>query len=37
MKELGSNFCFIGSEYKMIGDSYHKIDLLLFNIREINK
>ena len=34
MKELGNNFSFIGSEYKIkIGDSYHKIDLLLFNIK----
>ena len=34
MKELGNSFCFIGSEYKVrIGDNYHKIDLLLFNIK----
>lgn len=34
MYELGSNFSFIGSEYKIkIGDSYHKIDILLFNIK----
>lgn len=34
MRELGSSFSFIGSEYKIkIGDSYHKIDLLLFNIK----
>lgn len=34
MKELGSSFSFIGSEYKIkIGDNYHKIDLLLFNIK----
>ena len=34
MKELGNSFSFIGSEYKIkIGDSYHKIDLLLFNIK----
>ena len=34
MKELGNNFSFIGSEYKIkIVDTYHKIDLLLFNIR----
>ena len=34
MRELGNNFSFIGSEYKIkIGDNYHKIDLLLFNIR----
>ena len=33
MKELGSSFCFIGSEYKIkIGDRYNYIDLLLFNI-----
>ena len=34
MTELGSRFSFIGSEYKIkIGNSYHKIDLLLFNIK----
>ena len=34
MHELGNSFCFIGSEYKIkIGDSYHKIDILLFNIK----
>ena len=34
MKELGNSFSFIDSEYKIkIGDSYHKIDLLLFNIK----
>ena len=34
MKELGSSFCFIGSEYKIkIGDRYNYIDLLLFNIK----
>ena len=34
MRELGNSFSFIGSEYKIkIGDSYHKIDLLLFNIK----
>ena len=34
MKEVGNAFSFIGSEYKIkIGDSYHKIDLLLFNIK----
>ncbi len=34
MKELGNGFCFIGSEYKIkIGDNYHRIDLLLFNIK----
>lgn len=33
MKELGSNFSFIDSEYKIkIGDRYNYIDLLLFNI-----
>ena len=33
MKELGNSFCFVGSQYKVkIGYSYHKIDLLLFNI-----
>ena len=33
MKELENSFCFVGSQYKVkIGDSYHKIDLLLFNI-----
>ena len=32
MKELGNNFCFIGSEYKIkIGNNYNFIDLLLFN------
>ena len=32
MKELGNNFCFIGSEYKIkIEDRYNYIDLLLFN------
>ena len=32
MKELGSSFCFIGSEYKIkIGDRYNYIDLLLYN------
>lgn len=32
MKELGSSFSFIGSEYKIkIGNSYNYIDLLLFN------
>ena len=32
MKELGSSFCFVGSEYKIkIGNIYHYIDLLLFN------
>jgi len=34
MKELGNSFSFIGCEYKIkIGDHYHKIDLLLFNIK----
>lgn len=33
MKELGNNFSFIGSEYKIkIGDTFNYIDLLLFNI-----
>ena len=33
MKELGNSFSFIGSEYKIkMGDRYHLIDLLLFNI-----
>lgn len=33
MNELGNNFCFIGSEYKIkLGDRYNYIDLLLFNI-----
>jgi len=33
MKELGTSFCFIGSEYKIkIGDRYNYIDLLFFNI-----
>ena len=34
MKELGSGFSFIGSEYKIkIGSRYNYIDLLLFNIK----
>ena len=34
MSELGNNFSFIWSEYKIkIGDTYHKIDLLFFNIK----
>ena len=34
MKELGTSFCFIGSEYKIkIGDRNYYIDLLLFNIK----
>ena len=33
MKELGNNFSFIDSEYKIkLGNSYNYIDLLLFNI-----
>ena len=33
MKELGTTFSFIGSEYKIrIGNSFNYIDLLLFNI-----
>ena len=33
MKELGNNFSFIGSEYKIkVDDRYNYIDLLLFNI-----
>ena len=33
LKELGSGFCYIGSEYKIkIGDKYNYIDLLLYNI-----
>ena len=33
MKELGSSFCFVGSEYKIrIGNTYNYIDLLLYNI-----
>lgn len=34
MKELGTSFSFIGSEYRIkIGDRNHYIDLLLFNIK----
>ena len=34
MKELGSSFSFIDSEYKIkIGDRYNYIDILLFNIK----
>ena len=34
MKELGNGYSFIDDEYKIkIGDTYHKIDLLLFNIK----
>ena len=33
MKELGTNFCFIGKEYPIkLGDRYNYIDLLLYNI-----
>lgn len=32
MKELGNNFCFVGSEYKINFGNYHNyVDLLLFN------
>ena len=34
MKELGNGYSFIDDEYKIkIGDTYHKIDLLFFNIK----
>jgi len=34
LKELGSDFCYIGNEYKIkIGDRYNYIDLLLYNIK----
>ena len=34
MKELGNDFCFVDSEYKIkIGDTYNYIDLLLYNIK----
>ena len=34
MKELGNGYSFIDDEYKIkIGDTYHKIDLLLFSIK----
>ena len=34
MKELGSGYSFIGSEYKIkIGDKFNYIDILLFNIK----
>ena len=34
MKKLGNGYSFIDGEYKIkIGDTYHKIDLLLFNIK----
>ena len=33
MKELGSSFSFIGSEYKIgLDNTFNYIDLLLFNI-----
>ena len=33
MKELGSSFCFVASEYKIrIGNTFNYIDLLLYNI-----
>ena len=33
MKELGTGFCFMGSEYRIkLGNTYNFIDLLLFNI-----
>lgn len=33
MNELGDNFCFVGSEYKIkLGNTYNYIDLLLYNI-----
>ena len=33
MRELGNDFCFIGSQYKIkIGERYNYIDLLLFNL-----
>lgn len=33
LKELGNNYCFIGSEYRIkIGNIFNYIDLLLFNI-----
>ena len=32
MKELGTSFCFIGSEYKIkIGNSFNYIDVLFYN------
>ena len=35
MKELGSSFCFIGSEYKIrIGNNFNYMDLLLFNLKK---
>ena len=34
IKELGNGYSFIDDEYKIkIGDTYHKIDLLFFNIK----
>ena len=34
MKELGTSFCFIGSEYPIkLGNRYNYIDLLLYNIK----
>ncbi len=34
MHELGSSFCFVGSEYKIrIGNRFNYIDLLLYNIK----
>lgn len=34
LKELGSGFAFIDSEYKIkIGNDYHYIDILLFNVK----
>lgn len=34
MRELGTGFCFIGSEYKIkLGDRYNYIDLLLYNFK----
>ena len=36
LKELGSGFCYIENEYKIkIGSTYNYIDLLLFNIGQI--
>ena len=33
LKKLGSNYMFVGNEYKIkIGNDFHRIDLLLFNI-----
>ena len=34
LKELGQEFCYVGNEYKIkIGNNYHYIDLLLYNIK----